>query len=156
MSLGPGNLITSQRTIPVPPPGPPFTLNSADNGLSVDPVTRRIVLGNDFLGTAAQLLNNRFIPTGAFGIELINNTTFDFIQLAPSNSSMITLNKPATASNSQIGADSAEWDGGNVSASIGLNAGVANPKVQINSGVNANQRILEFSNGINSPIFQIR
>lgn len=47
------------------PAVPPFPANAADNGLSVDPVTGRIVLGND-VGDAtepARLLNNREIVT---------------------------------------------------------------------------------------------
>lgn len=47
------------------PAMPPFPANSADNGLSVDPVTGRIVLGNDVggPGSPAQLLNDREIVT---------------------------------------------------------------------------------------------
>lgn len=44
-------------------PGPPFAPTSADNGLSVDPVTGRMVLGNDQFDPAqpARLLGNREI-----------------------------------------------------------------------------------------------
>lgn len=53
-------------------PGPPFASNSADNGLSVDTVSGKIVLGNDVgdPGNPAALLNVREIDTGAFGILL--------------------------------------------------------------------------------------
>ncbi len=52
----------SQRQLGQIPPGPPFAINSADNGLSVDPVTRRIVLGNNTGGITATLLSDREIP----------------------------------------------------------------------------------------------
>lgn len=47
------------------PAMPPFPANAADNGLSVDPVTGRIVLGNDVgdITEPARLLNNREIVT---------------------------------------------------------------------------------------------
>lgn len=49
-------------------PGPPFNITSAANGLSIDAVTGKIVLGNDVGGTAAQLLNNREIPMSSFNV----------------------------------------------------------------------------------------
>lgn len=54
------------------PPGPPFALTSADNGLSVDPVSRRIVLGNAVAGVQAILLNDREIPFNGFVLHLTN------------------------------------------------------------------------------------
>lgn len=48
--------------------GPPFALNSADNGLSVDPVSRHIVLGNDTGGITATLLKDRVIPMAGFNV----------------------------------------------------------------------------------------
>lgn len=62
MSLGLAGISVSPHATPPPPPGPPFVATSADNGLSVDPVTGRIVLGNDTGLTAAQLLSDREIP----------------------------------------------------------------------------------------------
>jgi len=55
----------------VPPPGPPFAANSADNGLSVDPVTGHIVLGNHVGGITATLLSDRQIPLNLHGIDLL-------------------------------------------------------------------------------------
>lgn len=75
MGLGGAALQTLQKKEPAPQPGPPFTSNSADNGLSVDPVTARIVLGNDVGDPAmpAQLKNDREIVTfSAFAIELVD------------------------------------------------------------------------------------
>lgn len=68
MSIGQGNVIVNQRKEPVPPPGPPFVINSADNGLSVDPVSGRIVLGQNVgaVGNPAQLLSAREIPMAGF------------------------------------------------------------------------------------------
>lgn len=53
------------------PSGAPFVTGSADNGVSVDPVTGRIVLGDD--GNApnpGQLLSDRYISTMGFLIEI--------------------------------------------------------------------------------------
>lgn len=61
-------------TSPAGPPGPPFAPTSADNGLSVDPVTGRIVLGNDIGGVLATLLNDREIDVNSFSIRLIDPT----------------------------------------------------------------------------------
>lgn len=63
MGLGACALITNAKKEPVPQPGPPFTSDSAENGLSVEAVNGRIVLGND-LGDAtapAKLLSDREI-----------------------------------------------------------------------------------------------
>ena len=48
--------------------GPPFAPTSANNGLSVDAVTGRIVLGNNVGSVLATLLSNRVIPMGGFNI----------------------------------------------------------------------------------------
>lgn len=73
MGLGSAALNTSQKREPGSP-GPPFPANSAENGLSVDSVTGRIVLGNNVLGIAgpAQLLNSREISTAGFSIFLLD------------------------------------------------------------------------------------
>lgn len=61
-SVGQGSISVSQKAPVIPAPGPPFPATSADNGLSVDPVTGRIVLGNDVGGLLAALLSDREIP----------------------------------------------------------------------------------------------
>lgn len=57
---------TNQKVDPVviPPPGPPFDLDSAENGLSVDTVTRRIILGQPFgaAGNPAALIMDTEVP----------------------------------------------------------------------------------------------
>lgn len=50
--------------------GPPFVPTSAENGLSVDPVTGAIVLGNDVAGNSAVLLSDRWIPMDDFSLAL--------------------------------------------------------------------------------------
>lgn len=62
MGIGVVGIQTSQKKEQA---GPPFTSNSADNGLSVDAVSGRIVLGNDVGDPAAPaiLLSNREIIT---------------------------------------------------------------------------------------------
>lgn len=62
----------------IPIPGPPFALTSADNGLSVDPITGRIVLGNDAALFTAALLSNRDLPLGAFKFDWLNGTNRQF------------------------------------------------------------------------------
>lgn len=56
-------------------PGPPFASGSADNGLSVDAGTGRIVWGNDSgsgAGGSARLLSNREISVNGFSLTLID------------------------------------------------------------------------------------
>lgn len=73
MSLGQGSTgYDSLKNPPAGPPGPPFVATSADNGLSVDPVSGRIVLGQAIgeAGDPAQLLSNREIPLKGFSFVL--------------------------------------------------------------------------------------
>jgi len=62
-----------QRPGPTPSPGPPFLPASAVNGLSVDPVTGAIVLGQNIgqAGDPAQLLSDREIPTMGHILKLL-------------------------------------------------------------------------------------
>lgn len=56
------------------PSVPPFPLNAANNGLSVDPVSFEIVLGNNTgaPGSPSQLLSDREVVTNAHTISFIN------------------------------------------------------------------------------------
>lgn len=74
MSIGVISLSTNQRR----ETGAPFPAGSADNGLSVDPVTGRIVLGNDFGDPAApaRLLNSREIKTDGNFFTLTDDLGF--------------------------------------------------------------------------------
>lgn len=72
MGIGVISLTTSQKK---EQSGPPFIDGSANNGLSVDPITKKIVLGNDDNDplSPARLLSNRAIEmdaVGAFRIAL--------------------------------------------------------------------------------------
>lgn len=93
MGIGAPALATNQRKEGgIVPPGPPFALNSADNGLSVDPVTGKIVLGGD-PGTASLLLGNREIDMQTFSMRLldtagdltINSTQLQFNEISGAN-----------------------------------------------------------------------
>jgi len=66
-SIGFNNLFVQQV-----PPGPPFVATSADNGLSIDPVSGRIVIGQAVgaVGDPGQLLSNREIPLKGFTFSL--------------------------------------------------------------------------------------
>lgn len=66
MGIGVIALQTSQKD----DNGAPFPAGSAANGLSVDPNTGQIVLGNDLGDTAAQLTSIRVIPFAGQGIVL--------------------------------------------------------------------------------------
>ena len=67
MSYGQGNIKFTNNTAA----GPPFPATAADNGLSVDPVSGHIVLGNDFGSNTADLLSDRYIGlVNFFGIHL--------------------------------------------------------------------------------------
>jgi hypothetical protein len=70
MGIGIVSISTTQKKELVPPPGPPFVNTSAANGLSVDPISGKIVLGNNVGGVSAQLLSDREIPSGGFNINL--------------------------------------------------------------------------------------
>jgi hypothetical protein len=67
------------------PNGPPFVPTSADNGLSVDTVSGKIVLGNDIgdPGKPAQLLNPREIPMPPGTVILFNDGNGNQTALAP-------------------------------------------------------------------------
>lgn len=75
MSFGTGILSFTKNN----PSGAPFPAGSANNGLSVDPVSGKIVLGNDETGAAgaAQLLNNREIVMNEFIIRLLELSGFE-------------------------------------------------------------------------------
>lgn len=150
--LGVGALSTNQK---IDPAGPPFALTSADNGLSVDPVSQRIVLGNDVLGAAGagQLLSNREIFLNGFVIQftsgftpadvaaVINSTGFSVSNIATTKNTDIAPGLISIADLSGTAAMIAFAGGGpqfNVQALGGLAAlgtdGSANPAIQISLG----------------------
>jgi hypothetical protein len=97
MGIGVIALQTSQKR---EQSGPPFTAGSADNGLSVDAVSGRIVLGNDATGVAglAALLSDREIDTGAFAILLnaiatsvVTRLSGSVVQLTGTNAAIATI-----------------------------------------------------------------
>lgn len=68
MNYGAGAIYTTKNN----PSGAPFVAGSAENGVSVDPVTGKIVLGNDVGSLLAQLLSDREITMNDFLIRLLN------------------------------------------------------------------------------------
>lgn len=66
MGIGVIALQTSQKA---EQSGPPFVSTSAVNGLSVDPISKRIVFGNNLGASTAALLSSREVPLGAFSIR---------------------------------------------------------------------------------------
>lgn len=74
MGLGSVGLQTSQKK---EQSGPPFVATAAENGLSVNSITGRIVFGNDVAATGnpAALLSNREILAASFTARLINTAT---------------------------------------------------------------------------------
>lgn len=84
-SFRPGNTSVGNRTKPTPTPGPPFAPSSAENGLSVDPVSGAIVLGS---GTGnpldGQLLSDRVVIMNNFDLIFgIANTNERMLWLDP-------------------------------------------------------------------------
>jgi hypothetical protein len=85
---GQSTLQTYQRREPAGAPAPPFALNSAFNGLSVDTVTGQIVLGQDIgaVGDPAILVSDREIPMDTFSFfmnDALGNAIFGLDQLTP-------------------------------------------------------------------------
>mgnify|MGYP000882268493 CR=1 FL=1 len=76
MGLGVAALVTSQKR---DRGSGPFDAGAANNGLSVDAVSGKIVLGNNFGDPTepAQLLNSRKILTNGFAISLHSNAAAD-------------------------------------------------------------------------------
>lgn len=91
--------------------GAPFASDAAENGLSVDTVTGRIVLGNDAgaVGNPAQLLNTREIFGNGFNIRQrdaaneFTNYNGGSLQIVQPNG-QISLTPPVTALSSSGGA----------------------------------------------------
>ena len=78
MNAGQGSLSFSQKNA-IAGGGPPFQLNSAYNGLSVDPVTGQIVLGDDLGFTGpADLVSDREIAMQGNTLQLSQLNTFGF------------------------------------------------------------------------------
>jgi len=69
MSRGVAALQTSRKAKQA---GPPFVAGSANNGLSVDGTTGKIVFGNDAGGNLADLLSDRFIDLKGFSANFID------------------------------------------------------------------------------------
>lgn len=77
MSRGAGSIGTDQRV----QTGTPFVAGTAFNGLSIDPVFGKIVLGQDIgqAGNPAQLVSNREIPMMGFYYNLLGNLIQEYI-----------------------------------------------------------------------------
>lgn len=87
MGQGVTSLATNAKR---PASGPPFVVGAANNGLSVDPVSGAIVLGNDIGSTLAILLSTREIPN-------IGNTRATIFY----GNGNIRLDQPGTADTAQ-------------------------------------------------------
>jgi len=76
MLTGLGNTFIQPNTQTPPTVFPPFPLNAADNGLSVDPIGFEIVLGQTIgaVGDPAQLLSNREVPFNGFTFAIGKTT----------------------------------------------------------------------------------
>lgn len=74
MSFGQGSISFQQKKEIAGPPGPPFLPTSADNGLSVDAISGRIVFGDDagIGATLAQFLSSREIEMQNFNFQFMN------------------------------------------------------------------------------------
>lgn len=150
MGIGVVALQTTQKKEPTPQPGPPFTSDSAENGLSVDGVTGRIVLGNDVgaAGSPAILLSDREIVTEdalfnqfavlfnaiITGITTLINGALIQMQGAANTSPSIILNTSGNAGNPLIQLNT---------------TGTGDPKVQlITSGNGSPELLLQTAAGL--------
>lgn len=129
MGIGVISLVTSQKR---EQSGPPFVAGSANNGLSVDAVSGKIVLGNDANDPAqpAILLSDREIVTqdaalNAFAVLLnaINSSVVtrmagDILQLTGTNGGIATIQIATDAGGTSI------LDIRNITDIITINAGI--------------------------------
>jgi|SRR5688572_7368912 len=88
---GQSTLQTYQRREPAGAPAPPFALNSAYNGLSVDTVTGQIVFGQDIgaVGNPAAFISNRELPMSFFDLTLYLNDSTDAIPSLHFNNDLV-------------------------------------------------------------------
>lgn len=140
MGIGLVSISTTQKKEPVPQPGPPFTANSADNGLSVDSVTGRIVLGNDqgAIGAPAQLLSEREIITedalfNLFGLTFLSGITGMQTRLDGQTISMVG----AANTSPQI--------------TLGTSGNAGNPLIQLNATGTGDPKLNLITTGNGSP-----
>lgn len=89
-AAGQGSISFSPKQDAAPAPGPPFNPASADNGLSVDAVTGKIVFGNDVgsLGMPGQLLSGREVDLNNQMILFstgsgLGGSSFGIFEIAP-------------------------------------------------------------------------
>jgi len=78
-SAGQGSFSMSNKNEPAGSPGPPFLPTSADNGLSVDAITGRIVFGDDIGGVLAQFLSPREIEMNGNQFQFLNGGNRQFL-----------------------------------------------------------------------------
>lgn len=109
--------------------GPPFPLNSAENGLSVDTITRRIVLGGS-AGSPATLLDNREIDLNGFSINLLDAAVGNTLL----NSSNIQINEVTGANFIGLFANPA---GGSAELSLfsDTTIGATGPRISMQNGI---------------------
>ena len=83
MGQGQGSISVNQKAPIIPVPGPPFAAGSAINGLSVDPITGAIVLG-DPLGLVgpADLLDDREIDLVGNQLNLTGSNSNFFFRIS--------------------------------------------------------------------------
>lgn len=112
MPVGQGSISVNQKKVTTPVP--PFPLNAAENGLSVDPITKRIVLGNDpgAVGDPAQLLSNREMKLQGFYLDYIGQTIEQFFddgnglfQLYRNPAGVLSFNVDTVVKQYQLGED---------------------------------------------------
>lgn len=122
MGLGTTAISTNAKKEIPGPPSPPFDPSSADNGLSVNNASGRIVLGNDLgdIAAPAQLLSDRDIQmedSGGNQYRIFLTSLFAAVQTAVSGYSLEILGQDNTTPSITVGG------GNNVNAEIALIAG---------------------------------
>jgi len=122
MSIGVISISTSAKK---EPSGAPFTSGAADNGLSVDAVTKKIVLGNDVgdVTAPARLLSDReIITTDAVGTILniiLNSIQFRGVRSLLTGDSITVETQDFATGNITAGNSAAQFNTANIEAATG-------------------------------------
>lgn len=117
-----------------------FATGAANNGLSVDPTTKKIVLGNDSGDPAkpAQLLSTRSIFMNGQGIQLEDTNLLAFLQ-----SNAIGVSETANGNTIQMTV-------ANIGSELGIITGAGatiKPRINFDDANSANQFLLSNING---------
>jgi len=101
MGQNQGSLTVNQRTPTTTTPPPPFIASAAENGVSIDPITFRIVLGqvNGQVGNPGRFLSDREEPMNGFTYRITDGGNRQFFIDPPGAGYLYTLGDSDNAKN---------------------------------------------------------